>query len=223
MNARAVMGRTAAMGFAIFGAVILGMSAPQPAAAQTTPGGSYLSSCSSVIFTDGVLTANCRRPDGSIRTTSLAQPERCRAGVKNNSGKLECDTATVSPDIPGGTYGTSCTDTRMADGVLTGVCRTADGNARVTSLSNAFGCIGGVDNSDGRLSCAAVHRAKFEGSCGEKAAIVIRVGGRPNDVIVFALDYGEKVHFVLPGGSSFATVCKGVEQNGGAYSPVEFE
>lgn len=114
------------------------------------PPGSYPSSCDSIRMVDGVLSANCRRADQTMRQTSLPSPFGCPVGVANIDGRLQCDKA-----LPVGSYTHSCSDIRVVDNVLFATCKQANQATRESSLQRPFACSGSIDNEDGRLKCRA--------------------------------------------------------------------
>jgi hypothetical protein len=62
----------------------------QLAYAQSTPEGSYRSSCTDVRVEDRTLTAVCRIADGREQRTSLTDLNRCVGDIENDNGALRC-------------------------------------------------------------------------------------------------------------------------------------
>jgi len=62
----------------------------QPADAQSTPQGSYSSSCTEVRVEDRTLTAVCHIADGREQRTSLTDVNRCVGDIGNDNGALTC-------------------------------------------------------------------------------------------------------------------------------------
>ena len=126
---------------------------PVPPRDRTVPSGSYQSSCDTIRIVDGVLMANCRSADQSMRATSLANPFACPNGVSNADGHLACGDAQRPRALPTGSYTNSCSNARVVDGVLFATCTRSDQSTRESSLPRPFACAGGIDNTDGRLTC----------------------------------------------------------------------
>ena len=84
-------------------ALVVGISYGQPAQAQGTPPGSYLSSCTDVRMEGGSLVATCRRANGGERRTALSDARNCVGGIDNVNGELRCNRA----GGPGPGYGAS--------------------------------------------------------------------------------------------------------------------
>jgi hypothetical protein len=80
--------KAALIGFA--GLALAGFAAIAPAQAQGAPPGSYLQTCTDVHMEPGRVVALCRRMDGRMNRTALADPQRCRGGIDNNNGNLQC-------------------------------------------------------------------------------------------------------------------------------------
>lgn len=136
---------------------------------------------------------------------------------------------------PNGSYMATCQGGQVVDGILQAVCKMRDGTPRATALANPFGCHTDIRNEDGRLVCAAASvtpapipstardaPAKFEDSCGGQSFFIIRRGGS-NQIIRFRLDLGEKVHFWLPAGSTFAQQCGDYPSENSFFNLVRFE
>jgi len=136
-----------------------------PAAeARWAPSGSYESTCRNVRFDGDLLTATCRRRDGSWRNTYLDNADDCDANIVNANGQLECGWSDWRGrhrgrdyDAPTGSYERSCTDIRMDGYTLRATCQRFDGGWRMTSLDNAFDCDGHIANTNGRLVCGRWH------------------------------------------------------------------
>ena len=75
-----------------FGAILItGSLFLQPAHAQSTPQGSYRTSCTDVRVEDRTLTAVCRIADGREQRTSLTDVNRCVGDIGNDNGALTCN------------------------------------------------------------------------------------------------------------------------------------
>ena len=61
-----------------------------PARAQAFPPGSYQRSCTQVHWSGATLVAECRKRDGGMRGTGLADANRCRGDIANVDGFLQC-------------------------------------------------------------------------------------------------------------------------------------
>jgi hypothetical protein len=70
--------------------LVTGSMFVRPADAQSTPQGSYRSSCTEVRVEDRTLTAVCRIADGREQTTSLTDVNRCVGDIGNDNGALTC-------------------------------------------------------------------------------------------------------------------------------------
>jgi hypothetical protein len=130
-----------------------------PAAeARWAPSGSYADSCRHIRFDGDLLTATCRRADGSWRNSYLDNADDCDGRIVNNNGQLECgysgwhrwDDRGAGPR---GSYVDTCTNIRMDGYTLRATCQRRDGGWRWTSLEDAYGCDGHISNWDGRLVC----------------------------------------------------------------------
>src|ERR1700761_3914846 len=95
-------------------------------AAGWAPGGSYTDSCRRVDYDGDMLTASCRRRDGSWKNTFLDDAEDCDGRIVNNNGQLECGSSDWRDryarhrgyDVgPAGSYRSTCEDVRM-DGYM---------------------------------------------------------------------------------------------------------
>ena len=62
----------------------------QPAAAQGTPRGSYLGSCTDDSVRGDTLSASCRRRDGREDRSALSDFNRCVGDIGNDNGVLRC-------------------------------------------------------------------------------------------------------------------------------------
>jgi hypothetical protein len=71
--------------------LITGSMFVQPAHAESTPQGSYRSSCTDARVEDRTLTAVCRIADGREQRTSLTDVNRCVGDIGNNNGALTCN------------------------------------------------------------------------------------------------------------------------------------
>jgi hypothetical protein len=130
-----------------------------PAEARWTPSGSYEDSCRRVDFDGYLLTATCRRRDGSWRNTWLRNADDCDGRIVNNDGQLQCgwhgwrDRGHDYDVGPRGSYRDTCENIRMDGYTLRATCQRRDGSWRWTSLDNAYDCEGRIANFDGRLTC----------------------------------------------------------------------
>lgn len=61
-----------------------------PASAYFVPGGSYAASCRSIRMNGPVLSAYCRRVDGSGMWSSVVVPRCAGTGISNQNGRLVC-------------------------------------------------------------------------------------------------------------------------------------
>ncbi|MCL8381182.1 CVNH domain-containing protein [Xanthobacter aminoxidans] len=142
-----------------------------PAAAQSVPPGSYLSSCRQVQVRFGHdLAAFCPNRAGRDVVTRLDNFPACRGDIANVDGRLTCAAGGgggilgpggIAPSptpsfqqVPAGPYKASCRNIRMDGPWLRASCRDDWGGWRDASLMPA-GCIPGkgIVYEDGRLSC----------------------------------------------------------------------
>jgi hypothetical protein len=63
----------------------------QPAHAQSSPSGSYRTSCTDIRVEDRTLTAVCRIADGREQRTTLTDVNRCVGDIGNDNGALTCN------------------------------------------------------------------------------------------------------------------------------------
>ena len=136
-----------------------------PAGAQFVPQGSYQQSCVDIRSNGNTLSARCTAPNGQ-RIHSTFQIGTCRGGdVANVNGYLRCNGGGgghypgYGPGfgpVPGGSYQSSCRNTRMNGGVLSAQCTATNGQWIGSSLA-VNRCRPGTDiaNVNGRLSCLA--------------------------------------------------------------------
>jgi hypothetical protein len=71
--------------------LITGSMFVRPAYAQSTPHGSYRSSCTDVRVEDRTRTAVCRIANGREQRTSLTDVNRCVGDIGNDNGALSCN------------------------------------------------------------------------------------------------------------------------------------
>ena len=155
--------KTLSLGLLAAATLSLATFATAPAAqARWTPDGSYVTSCRHIDYDGDMLTASCRRRDGSWKNTFLDNADDCDGRIANNNGQLECGWSDWrdryarhrSYDVgPAGSYRDSCQDERMDGYTLRATCQRRDGSWRWTSLDDAYGCDGRIANFDGRLVC----------------------------------------------------------------------
>jgi hypothetical protein len=62
------------------------------------------------------------------------------------------------PLVPLGSYLESCTDARMWEGRLVADCRRSNGRWGQSALNDVDRCVGGIVNSNGRLTCKYAQR-----------------------------------------------------------------
>ena|ERR1700761_1099788 len=65
--------------------------------------------------------------------------------------------------------------------------------------------------------------AKFESSCFGDAYFVVRISGYPDNPLRFTLGIGQKIHFQIPRGSTYAVNCGGWPGNNSSWNSVNFE
>lgn len=131
-----------------------------PAEARWAPSGSYAATCRNVRYDGDLLTASCKRRDGSWHNTYLDNADDCDANIVNNNGQLECGWSDWHGrrsgrdyDAPNGSYERTCTNIRMDGYTLKATCQRADGGWRWSSLEDAYDCDGRIANMNGRLIC----------------------------------------------------------------------
>lgn len=136
-------------------AVSFAGSAALAAERDPIPSGSWLASCQGGTL-DGalVLSAKCRRMDGSmrdtkLRTTDCAQP--ARAG--NSDGQLVCESG--PRQVPAaGSWARSCLFEEMSGPILTAYCVRMNGSMITSSLDlTTCNAPTAVSNQNGRLTC----------------------------------------------------------------------
>lgn len=118
------------------------------------PGGSWRDSCEGGNLSGLVLSANCRRMDGSmrqaqLRITDCGQPTR--AG--NNDGQLVCESG--PRQVPtAGSWAQSCVFEELSGPMLSAYCVRKNGSM-ITSSLDLTTCIPptAVANQDGQLTC----------------------------------------------------------------------
>jgi hypothetical protein len=75
----------------VFAVLITGSIFLQPAHAQSSPSGSYRTSCTDIRVEDRTLTAVCRIADGREQRTTLTDVNRCVGDIGNDNGALTCN------------------------------------------------------------------------------------------------------------------------------------
>jgi hypothetical protein len=119
---------------------------PAAVGARTTAD-SYAATCKNAAVSVAALTAVCQSWNGSWRSTSLANYERCPGDVENNDGQLQCSA------FPRGSYQATCNSVSVSGTTLIAECQTAAGDWVATSLRHFARCGGQIENNDGRLAC----------------------------------------------------------------------
>jgi hypothetical protein len=126
------------------------------------PQGSYLSSCSNCVLSNGTLSCSCRNADGFSRGSSL-NVRFCRDSVSNQNGSLTCGEpvayripqAPPPPPpraLPRGSYQGSCSSCTINGDTLSCSCRNADGFSRGSSINTRY-CYDSITNQNGSLTC----------------------------------------------------------------------
>mgnify|MGYP001492119417 CR=1 FL=1 len=145
--------------FVVFamGVLVLGSNA-----SAECPDGSYKRSCKSDKTTcDGeTLSSECKRMNGTWKTTSLQGYKSCTQDIANCDGTLKCLCGT---DCPSGSYSRSCfcCTTKEIANMQTGVfetelnckCKDKKGKYQDTTLSNTGRCSKDIENMNGVLTC----------------------------------------------------------------------
>ena len=75
----------------VFAVLLITGSMFPPAHAQSSPPGSYRTSCIDIRVEDRTLTAVCRNADGREQRTSLTDLDRCFGDIENDNGALTCN------------------------------------------------------------------------------------------------------------------------------------
>ena len=116
------------------------------------PSGSYTESCRDMrVDRDRRhLEAECRRPDGRWRETSLDLRD-CDRGIENRDGRLVCPRQ-ETVRLPAGSYRESCRDFAVDGRSLGARCRRLNGEWRDTAIDLSR-CKKPIRNDDGRLVC----------------------------------------------------------------------
>lgn len=130
-------------------------------AAPIVPDGSWRASCEGGRVDNAlVLSAHCRRMDGSMRETKLritdcAQP--ARAG--NSDGQLICENG--PRHVPAaGSWARTCVHEQLSGALLTAICQDGSGGMFDSSLDlTSCNAPTAVGNQNGRLVCESGNRA----------------------------------------------------------------
>ena len=135
------------------------------ARAQTIPPGSYLDSCTEISVSSpnassptSMLTAKCTSPTREVIQSSIPLP--CAGAVENLNGTLRCMTP-PAPNLPAGSYLSSCKNIRVDGSLLRATCQGVDqrmfsGGLTDIETSLALPCDGIVSNQGGQMVCGAV-------------------------------------------------------------------
>jgi hypothetical protein len=151
----------------LYGFAILVIGALLCAPASADPPGSYRQSCTDIVSTSAVLSAKCKKTDGTVVESSVQYPDFCKTGFENDNGKLQCI-------LPPGNYLDTCHDKTLDDGVINARCNSPHGT-NVTYLIITDVCPKGpVLNIGGKLYCnylgnsnlAASFQGSYTQSCG---------------------------------------------------------
>jgi hypothetical protein len=95
---------------------------------------------------------------------------------------------------------------------------------RITFAAPVFAaCLTGVMFSALPAWSQQVGMAKFQSSCFGDAYYVVRISGYPDNPLRFTLGIGQKIHFQIPRGSTYAVNCGGWPGNNTSWNSVNFE
>jgi len=130
------------------------------------PPGDYVQTCRNIQTNGNVLQAQCEKRNGGWRNSTL-DVSQCTGPIANNNGRLVCGSGNgygyygyngypnsrYSNAPFGGSYVQTCRNISTDGNRLDAVCETRDGSWRRTSMDNAAGCNGYIENDDGHLRC----------------------------------------------------------------------
>ena len=121
------------------GAVLPAIKSDIALAGPTSPS-TFQTSCQNikVVSDGGVLTANCRRSNGTLKSTSLSLN-----GIDNQDGNLAYGPRSTT----GASYRSSCQNININGANLSASCRRANGTFKSTSI-----LLLGIDNINGNLT-----------------------------------------------------------------------
>ncbi|WP_375471021.1 LamG-like jellyroll fold domain-containing protein [uncultured Nostoc sp.] len=98
---------------------------------------SYQETCTDISVNGNVLSATCKRADGSLNKTSIVLK-----GIENIDGELK-----VTDPNKASSYQETCTEISIQGNVLSATCKRADGSPNKTSI-----VLDGIENIDGNLT-----------------------------------------------------------------------
>ncbi len=123
---------------------------------------SYQQTCNNIAIAGNVLSANCRRINGSFRRSSIVLQ-----GIENIDGNL-----TVTNPTRVSNYQQSCNNIRIQGNVLQANCRTRNGRLNRTSL-----VLNGIENIDGILKYTSTPLLDSQVSSYQKTCNNIAIAG----------------------------------------------
>ena len=132
-------------------ALILSLVFVSAGAASANPGGSYGQTCTRIVLSGKVLSADCLGNTGKYRLPSKLDISTCGPGddITNHNGKLACGNP-----LPAGSWHDSCERAYAVNGVLYAECRTENGDWNPDAI-RISSCSGGgeIINANGGLVC----------------------------------------------------------------------
>lgn len=95
---------------------------------------------------------------------------------------------------------------------------------RTKTLAAAMAvCVAGHAFSALPANAQTFGMAKFDSGCSGDSYFVIRESGWPDKIIRFTLGMGQKIHFQIPRGSTYAMSCGGWPGNNTSWNAVQYE
>ncbi|MCC5669244.1 cyanobactin biosynthesis PatC/TenC/TruC family protein [Nostoc sp. CHAB 5784] len=140
----------------------------QPSDAAIAPGvisSTYQQSCTDISIQGNVLSATCRKSDGSLNNTSIVLK-----GIENIDGELKL----TDPNKPS-SYQETCTEISIQGNILSATCKRADGSPNKSSI-----VLDGIENADGNLRYTGT--TEQLGELGETATASPNISPSPSPV-----------------------------------------
>ncbi|MEH1872924.1 LamG-like jellyroll fold domain-containing protein [Nostoc sp.] len=136
-----------------------------PVITEVGGGSTYQQSCTKISVKGNVLSATCKKGDGSSNKTSIVL-----MGIENIDGELKV----TDPNKPS-SYQETCTEISIKGNVLSATCKRADGSPNKTSI-----VLDGIENADGNLTYTGT--TEQLGELGETATASPNISPSPSPV-----------------------------------------
>jgi hypothetical protein len=123
------------------------------------PPGSYGQTCGMIVVNGTTVSATCITRNQNLRSSSVADFQRCIYGISNTDGLLSCDTG---DSIKSGSYQVTCININTSGTKISAQCEAPNGSLRPATLTIPAGGCGDISNQNGALSCGS---CELGGNC----------------------------------------------------------